>query len=181
MYTAWTPRILSTLIVPKFGRFASLFCDTFLPDQRPPRRSFALSKHFGESDALARVARQCCDFLSHNWGRIVRHSLFDWMHASLKRIQYDDNTASSKFGRYSRLETISHDRLQYQINGITQKGSGDVCELPCIRVYSRCLRARVRDVTTCVCGLRQLTIRDAGIYGRGVHADCRNGASDANR
>jgi len=100
------------------------------------------------------------------------------MHASLKRIQPDDNTASSKFGRYSRLETISHDRLQYQINGITRKGSGDVREP---RVYACIPGARVcvQRRTTCVCGLRRLTIRDAGIYGRGVHADCRNGASDA--
>lgn len=34
-------------------------------------------------------------------------------------------------------------------------------------------------VRACACGLRRLTIRDAGIHGRGVHADCRNGASDA--
>ena len=55
-----------------------------------------------------------------------------------------------------------------------------VCVSP--RVYA-CIPVSARTCTrrnnVRVCVLRRLTIRDAGIYGRGVHADCRNGASDA--
>jgi len=97
------------------------------------------------------------------------------MHASLKRIQHDDNAASSKFGRYSApgwkpLATIAYNTKLTALHGREVA----MCVNPCVFPYVRVTRR-----ATCVCGLRRLTIRDAGIYGRGVHADCRNGASDA--
>jgi len=137
-----------------------------------------------------------------NWVRSL-DIRYDWMHASLTRIQRDDNTTSSKFRRYlgPRLETISRDRYNTKLTALQRKGNGDVresvftCALAsattnarvytpyiymcvCVYIYiyiyiytydcCTCVCARaagVRDAP-CVCGLRRLTIRDAGIYGR---------------
>lgn len=119
----------------------------------------------------------------------IRH---DWMdarfikaHSAQMIIRRHRNLVDTRaFG--SRLETIRHDRLQYQINSITFEREVQ-CRCACISIYlptylptTEQVRARAfipAHTPRGVCGLRRLTIRDAGIYGRGVHADCRNGAS----